>query len=580
MMRSVVSALMLAVGLASASTSHAQSPRSAPVRDHSAPQAQGNCGIAGVVTVAETGNPLRRAQVRLTRVGLPGESVRTTDAQGAFQFDGLQPGRYRLSANKAGFIPRYFNQAGLSDAGEAIDVEAGQTRGGVRMSLQRGGVIEGRMLDEHGEPLVDATVSAWRIEYVDGARQMRSGPRAARSNDIGEYRLFGLQPGEYFVVASVQAAQDGPMGRRAGPVGRNQSMRATVASMWSSPTPSSESQDLALTYFPGVVEPASAQSVKVEASRETAGIDFVVRDIRAAHVAGRVVDKTGKPVTRGSIALRATDNTAALTMTASITEGGFRFNAVAPGNYVLDMRQPVAPADGRQLAIEIGRLPVSVPTGQSVDDVSVVLSAGAAVQGRVVWDGGQTPGAPPLRVSAVSVLDEPRSMTSTAIVAEDGSFELRGVHQDIVFRAEGVPHGWFLKDVKIGGRAITDQPQSFRPDTVVSGMEIVLTNRLGRLEGTLARKPEGSVEQSVVVFSADSSKWTPRSRFVRLLHLDAEGRFTADGLPDGEYLVAVVPAGQEGNETSAESLKQNAGQGTRARVHEGETSKVIVRADR
>src|SRR5207248_8888823 len=66
------------------------------------------------------------------------------------------------------------------------------------------GVIAGRVLDEEGEPLPWAQVSALREVYSNGKRRL-SPEALVPTNDLGEFRLFGLKPGRYFVSARYKA---------------------------------------------------------------------------------------------------------------------------------------------------------------------------------------------------------------------------------------------------------------------------------------------------------------------------------------------------------------------------------------
>ena len=546
-----------------------------PPRDSVANQPPGS--ISGVVVSFPAGSSIARAQVRVNRIGVPGEIVRTTGADGTFTFEKLEQGSYRLSASKAGYVPRLFSEGDVA----VVHLAAGQSRSGVSVALQLGGVIAGTLTDANGEPQVDVTVRALRIDYVNGVRQVRSGPRVARTNDIGEYRLFGLQPGDYYVVASFQPAGQPGVGAAPGSGVIRRGLGGPASSLWSSSELAASPAESAPIYFPGVMQSAEAQSVVVEATQVTRGIDFIIQDVRASHISGTVKTPDGSPVPRGTVVLRTLTTSVGMDATAPIVQGTFKFNAVAPGGYVAEVRRRGMSADGKHVTLDLGRTVITLPEGQSLDDVEVTLSPGATVSGRVVWEGNgaHSPGVLP-RVSALSPTDLPRDPSASVPVLGDGTFELSGVHESVLFRVDGLPQGWFLKDVKLDGRSITDQPHSFSSGAKVDRLEVLLTDRLGSLDGTIQARSRDVLAVSVVVFSADSAKWTPHSRFIRLMRADAERRFTAQGLPDGDYVVALVPAKQQGRETAAESLKENLQWGTRIRVREGETARVALKSPR
>ena len=75
----------------------------------------------------------------------------------------------------------------------------------MNFGLPRGSLITGRVVDEFGDPATDVQVSALRYQFVQGTRQLTAAGRVVTTNDIGEYRLFGLSPGQYFVSATYRS---------------------------------------------------------------------------------------------------------------------------------------------------------------------------------------------------------------------------------------------------------------------------------------------------------------------------------------------------------------------------------------
>jgi hypothetical protein len=250
-----------------------------------------------------------------------------TDRDGRYEFDDLEAGRYRITAQKAGFA--------LPNDREATEVslEAGERRENVNVTLQKGAVIVGRVLDEAGEPLVEARVMAMRKPGPPSA--IRSdvlfpvGPDA-QTNDLGEFRLFSLPAGEYYVQAMPRHDFDRPHAR------------ATT---------------LLPTYFPGTSDPAAAQPISVAAG-QTWG-DVVIRMIGAPafHVSGVLLDEAGRPVVNALVKLIADESTARPRFmmgpwgqTRTDASGKFSIDNVTNGTYTLLAIAPVVisgPADGR-----------------------------------------------------------------------------------------------------------------------------------------------------------------------------------------------------------------------------------------
>jgi hypothetical protein len=246
-----------------------------------APPAATTGGIAGRVTVDGADTPVAGARILLVfdgrpsgltvmPGGMPLQSV--TDREGRFAFDQLAPGTYRLDVQKTGFVPPL--RPGTRPI--TIQVTAGQTVDGVRVPLQKGGVIAGRVLDSSGEPLTDVRVVALR--RVDGRpgvptpRLMPApGPGLRQTNDLGEFRLSSLAPGEYYVAA--QTGGPSPFGPPATP--------------GSGGTPRTA---LTTTFYPGTTDQAGAQAVIVTAGAEVSNIEFTMQSAPAFRVSGVVVD--------------------------------------------------------------------------------------------------------------------------------------------------------------------------------------------------------------------------------------------------------------------------------------------------
>src|SRR5215204_3340031 len=209
-----------------------------------------------------------------------------TDEDGRFVLDKVEPGSYRLDVQKNGFAP-----AGEGGRGQTTEVVAGKTTN-VALALQRGGVIAGRVLDAQGEPLSDIRMMAMR--RMDRPAGMPS-PAAGglflvpipingqqQTNDLGEYRLAGLGPGEYYIAAMP-----------------NGGMASGGAGTVSMPTGKANTA----TYYPGTNDQAAAQPIKVAAGETIYNIVFNMQSAPGFRVSGRVVDENGTPVSGAMVML-------------------------------------------------------------------------------------------------------------------------------------------------------------------------------------------------------------------------------------------------------------------------------------
>ena len=168
--------------------------------------------LSGRVTAEGTNAPVAGARVMvfpMMRAAMPPSGPMAippqamTDQDGRFVFNSVAPGEYRIDVQKTGF-------ASLMDPStrpRTYTVAAGQALDNVSIVLQKGAVISGKVLDQKGEPVTDARLMALRrITPPGGSAALprliptpTQGPQ--QTNDIGEYRVTGLPPGEYFLAA-------------------------------------------------------------------------------------------------------------------------------------------------------------------------------------------------------------------------------------------------------------------------------------------------------------------------------------------------------------------------------------------
>src|SRR5687768_17577104 len=163
--------------------------------------------IKGRLVTADTGTPVRRAQVRLSGPDIMPKSA-ATDQEGRFEFKDLPAGAFSVSASKSGFVTVNYGQKRPFEPGKPIEIVDGQVVENADITMPRGSVISGRIMDEFGDPIADTQVSAMRSTWVNGRRRLQSAGRTATTNDLGQYRIYGLPPGDYFVSATLRGGQE------------------------------------------------------------------------------------------------------------------------------------------------------------------------------------------------------------------------------------------------------------------------------------------------------------------------------------------------------------------------------------
>src|SRR5574339_384396 len=211
----------------------------------------GTARLRGRVLSIDNGGPVRRAQVRIMSADIGSKSA-MTDAEGRYEFRDLPAGRFTLSATKAGYVTVQYGQTRPFESGKPIDLSEGQLMDKADFSLPRGSAISGRLVDEFGDPVADALVSAMRSAWVGGRRRLQPTGRTSQTNDLGQFRIYGLSPGEYYVSATFTGAGGG------GPTGSN------------------PNSGYAPTYFPGTANGSDAQKITLTIGQEAQNTDFAL----------------------------------------------------------------------------------------------------------------------------------------------------------------------------------------------------------------------------------------------------------------------------------------------------------------
>lgn len=520
---------------------------------------RGTSILRGQIVTADSGTPIRRAQVRLSSADARESRVAATDAQGRFEIKELPAGRYTVTASKGGFVALQYGQRRPSESGTPIELGDGQTLDKLTISLPRGSVLGGRITDEFGEPVANASVTAWRYAYSAGARRMMPGGQNARdtTDDQGRFRLFGLPPGDYYVSATLRG--NGP--------------EVT--------DPMGELSGYASTYFPGTSNVAEAGRVTLAVAQENTGVSFGLIATRLVRVSGQVLMSDGEPATNGTVMLLPA--TANGRPAIAMQQGGngmrvdqngtFRISNVAPGRYQMQAR-----AGGREF--ELARMDLAVGT-DDVDGLTLVTAPGAIVNGTIVSDTGEPFDfrSQQLQVAARPATPDapgPGGMAG-ARVGDDWTFSLPNLNAAVVIRTGG-PQAWTLKSVTANGQDITDTPMEFPPGQTVSGVQIVLTKKISALSGQVTdAKGNPVLDATVVVFPSDEKLWTFQSRFIKAARPDQEGRYRVTALPAEDYLVVALQGLEDGQAGDPEFLATVKELATKVEIGDGETKAVDVK---
>jgi hypothetical protein len=551
-----------------------------PARDTSARPAtttttsSGTGRIVGHVVAADTGRPVKRARVFLSAAELPGGRGMLTDDDGAFAFTELPAGRYSLNASKNGFIQLSYGQRRPLQAGTPLQLSDGQQLRGVDFALPRGGVVSGRVSDENGDFMPGVTVAILRYQYQQGDRQLVPSGRA-QTDDRGVYRVWGLNPGEYYISATAPGENAGGRGR-GGPAGGGRGGRGRGGAL--DPDEDQDQLMYAPTYYPGVGSVADARSVAVGVSEEVLNIDFGLQLVRTAHVIGHVENPDGSWATNGNVNLTPQNRSGAGRGNFGVNygsridwDGQFNVANVPPGLYTLRARN-----NDRDAPLSASQ-PISV-SGSDVASLIVVLQTGGSLAGSIVFQPGSTPAPTDLtqvRLAAPSAEpDDNSGPMPSPRVNKDGTFTIDGVTVGThLIRPNGGNglRGWNMKSVTVDGRDVTDVPIAVRSGQRVNNIVVTFTDKVSEIDGSVTDAQGNAVtEYTVLAFSTNSAVWRPQSRQIATARPDQTGMFKIRSLPAGEYYVVTVDPSEQGEWFDPAYLDQHRGGASRVTLGDGD----------
>jgi protocatechuate 3,4-dioxygenase beta subunit len=513
------------------------------------------CTIEGKVVAAATGMPLGKAWIMLRKAEGRDQGVSTrTNAGGKFTFKDLEPGRYRLSAVRNGYVRQEYGQRRPDAAGTTLSLAPGQTMSDVVFRLIRAAIVAGRVYDEDGEPGAEIMVQVMRRRYSRGKRELMPAGMD-RTDDQGQYRIFGLAPGQYFVSATPMPGFVSGMfmsGRMARPAGD-----------------SGNEEGYSPTFYPGTLDSAQATPLQIRAGEEASAIDFTLMSSRAVRIRGRVFNAvTGQPGRGAWVVLFRRESVLRFmgpgnTTTVEDPEGTFELSGVTPGSYELHARW----SDGEKQYST--RVPLDVGTSD-VDGINLVIAAGVDVSGQVRVEGDGEFDFQNLRVQLEAQEQSGRMWGAGAPVRSDKSFTLSNVFAgNFRLRVSGLPDDYYLKSARFAGYDVLEEGIKIVAGQVGGNLELVISPQGGHIEGAVVDENQQPVQAATVVLIPDPPRRDQASLYVTAT-TDQYGRYSLRGITPGDYKVFSWKEVESGAYQDPEFLKPYEDLGKALRVQESD----------
>lgn len=469
--------------------------------------------VEGRVVNAVTGEPLRKTELLLQGAG--GEFMAVSDGSGHFAIERVAPGSYKLTAQHQNYSILEYGAPRPSVPGKRISLTAGQSVTGIELKMVPFGVISGKVVDQDGDPVTGLPIVVMRWGFMRGGRQLQPSGGGTSTNDRGEYRIYNLASGRYFVVAR--------------PI--HTDVYAPQATSGRTVVTASRIDAYASTFYPSAPDAASASQVAVNAGQEVPGVDIQLRKTRVYTVQGKV-NGTSKG-RRYSISMQPADALSSgnfgMGRAAQVRpeDGTFTFRGVAPGRYTL-----IVNVDNR-----VGARQDFALGDNDVDGLVVTIMEPGAVKGRVLMESGAPKGTlKGLRISLTPVDGIPMNLPN-ANSGDDGSFTMEDVSADR-YKVNCSPmQDAYLKTIRWGGQVSNDGTVDMSAGGSAT-LELVFAPTSAVIDGDVKGADDQPVTGTPVLLSPSSGRETD----FRIVTTDQSGHFSAKGVAPGGYVAVATDA--------------------------------------
>lgn len=354
--------------------------------------------VAGIVVNAVSGEPIPGALVtaNLMRRFVPGQerppqafSQRAvTDASGRFSFEAGGAVNGSLQVSRAG----YYSENNLDRA----FVVVGNDSTNMTVRLLPANVITGRVLTSDGEPIPGITVEAVKMEIANGRREFRESYANATTDDRGEYRLWNIAPGSYYVKAAGRASMNMFVAGNAA-FGLLEEAYVPV-------------------YYPSAISRQDAQLIPLKGGQNV-NASFSLEARAAYQIRGKIANLPHQRAL--GIRLLRTGDPLANRTAVNVAAETFQVADVIPGSYTLQIYTSDALP---KMAAEV---PVTVEN-RDLTGVSVALAPGVDLHGTIENAAGFQ-GEPLVHLHRLDEGAPPGTQVDPFPMPEQGGFSVRGL---------------------------------------------------------------------------------------------------------------------------------------------------------
>ena len=443
-----------------------------------------------------------------------------TDTSGRFEIADIQPGEYTVSADRSGF---FLHPDGAPGApASPLKISIGEQLDSLTIRMMPAGAITGRVLDQDGGPVRGAVVALMQSVYVSGEKRLRQVAQVQAKNN-GDYRLFNLHPGTFFILARPP--------RTAGP---------RVANLRGDPT----SAETFATFFPNSLDAASASPVHLSAGAELHGYDVSMRSGSVHKITVALPADNAGGIERMPAILPRDGEGRGMSVTTSVLGGKMEFSNLLPGAYViLAARRQSGILTYARLDVDLG--------DADLDAGTLAFEDAREVSAEIKME-GQSQMPPALQLSLQS--DGPSSTrTVEGEVQKDGSARIHDIAPAVYriwFMTPGSQPNFYVKSIRLGDQLLPDRRIDLTK-AVTDPLTIVLGTDAGVIEGSVKEiSGEPCSRCRLTLFPAGAI--AERSDFFKFLFSDDKGNFQFKNVAPGEYQLFAWEDVEEGEPQDSE----------------------------
>lgn len=434
--------------------------------------------IEGNVVNAVTGEPLRRAAIAMQGArSQDHNSSLSADAGGHFVLSGLPAGTYTISAEKQGF-----------SHAPPVSIEVGPSKSDITIKLMPFGRISGKVVDDLGDPILNANIQLFRSTVQSGRRVVQPAGTAL-TNDLGEFHVASLPAGRYYVSAVAQPEADGTAYAR--------------------------------TFYGGGHDIGAASPIDLQAGASDRA-EIRMQAVHSYSVRGTIVNLPENLHPYLNIARRGSVLAASEAHATRVdaSTGAFEFRGVTPGDWIV-----TAGCFEKNTQL-FGTAEVVVSDSDS-EGLTVSLGRALELTGTVHSDAGSAANFNPKQIYLAFRPASDGSQAAMGVqVNEDGTFTVSGVQPGDYTLATRAPDPWYIKSAQMGALDLLSGSFNVPAGGVTGSIDIVLSSGGGQIQGTVVDGTTPVTSAAVLLLGPGPA---------RIAQLDPLGKFYFKSLAPGDY---------------------------------------------